>query len=773
VSKFWNPYHFVPTNSKPNQATSVEDFKKATTQTSQAHYLHHRYAQKDDQDKAVFSGRVLCRLTTETPLVVGAQRTEASDDKAAKVTPFLYKDKPAIPASSLRGMISSMIEAASNSALRVLENRLLSYRMDAKGAPSAMGMVVLKDDMRYVLPLTLPTLQAKSSNKGTFEIPKALANLRGCPSALRAYLHAYEAGDTKIQHAPNGLRTVHPELQSFRADAPEYWYLKLNAAAWYQRGNDVIVTRKDDLKILGNQFLLGYRAEPKQLISEGQYHQLSRAEQAHYQRGVVRILGIDGREDQIPSNKKYEYFLPVPYQGSLGDYLATLSKDDLLEATEAIALFEELADQRFKADETLPYELEGTSRDAAEQDGHFRLNHGDIICFDVNENGVVTRLATSSIWRGLVTGKRTHAYFAPELRPFSAERSALSIAELMLGFVEQAGHEDNAQPESARAFASRLKVSFAHLEFDDDNGQIDNLTQGILGGSIADLTKDSTSQHSCLMSPRVLKILDSPKPPSPALYFRQTKDQPVDKANMNPKSVSAQGRKFYLHHESKHETADASVRLKQKSEVTPVKPDTSFLFHVDFTNLNIPELSLLFYALQPSDTFRHKLGMGKPLGLGTVRLEPFAIFFVNHQNRYTQSVLVKDRYSAFCTTKRANLQALPDRYKFEAACVTSDKVARFAFNDIFTSFRDEHAKTMNPHIKRALELLGDSTPEPRWPVHTPLTQRQYSRGVTEDETFEWFVENNRALASSRRSQAQRLEPITKDTEHLPTLSRDD
>ena len=40
---------------------------------------------------------------------------------------------------------------------------------------------------------------------------------------------------------------------------------------------------------------------------------------------------------------------------------------------------------------------------------------------------------------------------------------------------------------------------------------------------------------------------------------------------------------------------------------------------VDFDNLSPRELGLLLYALKPAEGFRHKLGMGKPIGLGGVR----------------------------------------------------------------------------------------------------------------------------------------------------------
>ncbi|EDN65143.1 hypothetical protein BGP_6669 [Beggiatoa sp. PS] len=59
-----------------------------------------------------------------------------------------------------------------------------------------------------------------------------------------------------------------------------------------------------------------------------------------------------------------------------------------------------------------------------------------------------------------------------------------------------------------------------------------------------------------------------------------------------------------------------------KTYVTPVCENTEFYFHIDFNNLNEWELGMLCYALRPTEEFRHKLGMGKSIGLGKVRIDP-------------------------------------------------------------------------------------------------------------------------------------------------------
>ena len=59
-------------------------------------------------------------------------------------------------------------------------------------------------------------------------------------------------------------------------------------------------------------------------------------------------------------------------------------------------------------------------------------------------------------------------------------------------------------------------------------------------------------------------------------------------------------------------------------------------FHLDFSNLTKWELDLLRFALRPNKPFRHKLGMGKPVGLGTVRIDLAGLQSIDRQKRYAE-----------------------------------------------------------------------------------------------------------------------------------------
>jgi hypothetical protein len=144
-----------------------------------------------------------------------------------------------------------------------------------------------------------------------------------------------------------------------------------------------------------------------------------------------------------------------------------------------------------------------------------------------------------------------------------------------------------------------------------------------------------------------LKVLGSPKLPSPALYFRPG-DGPRTKP-LEPQDLP-QGRKVYLHHSTDANAPEPQPwrtklprghpeeekQRKLKNAVRPVRPETAFIFHLDFDNLSEREINLLAFSLRPSEDFRHKLGMGKSIGLGTVRIDPLALLLIDRVKRYSQ-----------------------------------------------------------------------------------------------------------------------------------------
>lgn len=132
--------------------------------------------------------------------------------------------------------------------------------------------------------------------------------------------------------------------------------------------------------------------------------------------------------------------------------------------------------------------------------------------------------------------------------------------------------------------------------------------------------------------------------------------------NISPATLA--GRKFYYHHDSlkakpyQKQNPDDNEKKPFNQTVRPLKRGATFSFTVDFHNLRQHELVLLLYALElePAETavnatdnsvtfewkrvksqngVYHKIGAGKPAGLGSVSILVQQTDLMNVHTRYT------------------------------------------------------------------------------------------------------------------------------------------
>jgi len=191
-----------------------------------------------------------------------------------------------------------------------------------------------------------------------------------------------------------------------------------------------------------------------------------------------------------------------------------------------------------------------------------------------------------------------------------------------------------------------------------------------------------------------------------------------------------------------------------------------FYFHIDFENLSKRELGLICYSLAPASDFHHKIGMGKPLGLGTIRIEPVGIFFVDRQKRYGADSVFAMRYHAVSVEDRWCQSPLSDQWKplypkeFRAACTPQFRDA--AGYPRFSKLRDGFQATVDEAIRAAIERLGSLNVE--YEVHYP---RQHHQQDSEGEQYRWFSANDRADRPDH--QRDWLIPIDPEQPGLPTL----
>lgn len=157
------------------------------------------------------------------------------------------------------------------------------------------------------------------------------------------------------------------------------------------------------------------------------------------------------------------------------------------------------------------------------------------------------------------------------------------------------------------------------------------------------------------------KILSGPKPTTFQHYLTQQEPDEVDSGkrykNGNPKmelrldhyasppphETVIRGHKLYWHRDSAalcqvQETSPVDWSTDtQHTSIRPVKAGVRFRFRIYFENLRDFELGALLWALvlpgEDGKDYCHSLGMGKPLGMGAVKITP-TLYLSDRKSRY-------------------------------------------------------------------------------------------------------------------------------------------
>ncbi len=122
-------------------------------------------------------------------------------------------------------------------------------------------------------------------------------------------------------------------------------------------------------------------------------------------------------------------------------------------------------------------------------------------------------------------------------------------------------------------------------------------------------------------------VLDMPKPRHKAFY-------------LDEQGRSIAGRKFYFHHTDYPRPENRLIPIGdtgryRNQHIRPLDTGTEFSARLDFTNLEADEFAALLLAIDMQWDMRHKIGYGKPIGLGSVRIDATELQLVDYAKRYT------------------------------------------------------------------------------------------------------------------------------------------
>ncbi len=216
----------------------------------------------------------------------------------------------------------------------------------------------------------------------------------------------------------------------------------------------------------------------------------------------------------------------------------------------------------------------------------------------------------------------------PDLR--SAD--AVDIAEALFGFV---GADAN---DTRQSCAGRVSFLDAQLipEQDDIWMSAHSITPKILGGP-----KHTSFQHYLTQQePDDVETGQYDKSGTPKTELR------LDHyASPPPHETQIRGHKLYWHRGAvgRAEIEEADTRKvgkapKQYTRIRPVRVGVTFEFDMHFENLRDFELGALLWALtlpgEAGKTYCHRLGMGKPLGMGSVMADANLVLSDRSGGRY-------------------------------------------------------------------------------------------------------------------------------------------
>lgn len=272
---------------------------------------------------------------------------------------------------------------------------------------------------------------------------------------------------------------------------------------------------------------------------------------------------------------------------------------------------------------------------------------------------------------------------------------------------------------------------------------------------------------------------------TPTMYFlnRANPDAPISKkafGTTDPTNFKAQGGKFYLHHvdaaegepwatkvapEADDGDENAGAAAGRKSAVRPLRAGVTFRFHVDFDNLTERELNLLCFALQPSTAFRHKIGMGKGIGLGSIEIVPEALRIVDRPRRYsTDGILAEEpppNNLLQCKCLQAKAQAHRDWL---------DRNDRSALHALLTIGETHPFGKSGAERDKMIPVLW--VPLASRPFQDWKASDRSSRA--EQKSFQWFSNNETWFSAAEEpgGSTQKLRPIGL-SENIPALRVND
>lgn len=531
----------------------------------------------------ILTGEIKCSLTVKTPLAIpdAEERFMSKEKEDHYIYPFMTAGGvPIIPGSEIRGMVRNVFETITNSCFSIINCNTLSKR-DGDPLPEAgllqwdaaggAWKLYAADRRSYFTPSTLKAAKARLDSQGKEYVERkwtlfpatesSWGKMKKTVNEAIEKCSTYQEFDEYLEK--NGIYSLQPDDEDYFEGVCD---------------DPVIVCWKKDYDKYGGDKTT---FNTKRINIEKKW-----GPQYSYSKVVSHLgkpLGREYRENFF----SVSLFLKKPDQFMI---LSEEKVSQLIDILDLYKLYNEAGAGQFNAvkpkkdGEMVPVFYDGKA---------------------ANNVILAPSQITRKIYKNTVDKLLGRTKENPGHSPCK-ETGNLCPACRLFGTVMQSG---------GGAVSSKLR-------FSDATG--DNVT---LYPAKMDKEQDVPT----------LKELSSPKLTSIEFYSisgQNTGFTEQSKWNYDSREVSLRGRKVYLHNpkaelksedDPKHAVFCTSGRTKRNASMQ-LATDGTFAFSVYFNGITESELKTLVWALtlgdaQGDSSLHHKLGHGRPLGLGSVKLQ--------------------------------------------------------------------------------------------------------------------------------------------------------
>ena len=776
--EFHNPYNFVPAPKRNRKHSELGDAAPAG---------HHRY----HEDR--WSGTITVRLKAKTPVLVpdaGRLKRDDGDHKTFR-TRVGQDGKPAIPPTSIKGMLSAAYEAVTNSRFRIFTGHddRLAFRMDAHDGLAMVPARIVGDEIELLMGTTngMPTW----GTDNRWHLNNDLMYAAWLPR------YFYRGGiDSK-----NAVRYADGSLPE-HGEEVYVWCQKVEHKRWnhHRRQYKVAYRYWRVVKVARSAADLGTQPSPLPSATppdrDRPYHDPVPVMQDF--RGFVCVTNqnIKRKHDERvflinrgPGAVRYPVSLlngKGEWKTLIRDYQAKHKRAEVWDRTDNFgnSMLPEDAGapnrntnppKEFIPAHSRQVYLDGTQPQVVLPDGTTRstrdvatLKPDDLCYVRFDRNGKPQGLYPVMISRQL--HESAPAQLLEKSQHPAASIEELSPADRVFGWVRQdasrhAPKEEKRKPK-VTAYRGQLRVKHVVCRSAKDD-------------ALQDLGADGLP----------LAILGEPKPEQFRFYTGTKDGQPIasfgndagkDKGYTPERSINR--RKVYPHHAGppsdnnaywerpedfsnldapgdegwfrefarckERNRPDRDLRGNQNRSMQDwIKPRAEFTFDIEVTNLSKVELGALLWLLTLNDGGEsegseveplrfHRLGGGKPLGFGSVALSVDSLDLRNGEAiRSDYRTLAGRGAEGRRLASTADVGDVVESYQSAVAEAYGTADENTEDSAILAAFE---AVDFIKAFRTACQGFGDATK--RLPVHYPRIDR---RPQAEGKNYEWFMDNEK------------------------------